>query len=71
MIPGHGSPQPTTSAIRGGIMQQQSMHHGVGQDGMGLGIGMTTPQPYGMQYNPYGQQHVYLSAQVQYLLLDV
>lgn len=65
MIPGHGSPQPTTSAVRG-IMQQQPMHHGVGQDGMGLGIGMTTPQPYGMQYNPYGQQqHVYLSAQVQ------
>ena len=66
MIPGHSSPQPATSAVRGGIMQQQQhMHHSVGQEGMGLGIGMSTPQPYGIQYNPYGQQqHVYLSAQV-------
>ena len=65
MIPGHGSPQPTTSAVRGGIMQQPPMHHGVGQDGMGLGIGLSAPQPYGVQYNPYGQQqHVYLTAQV-------
>src|SRR5436305_9625502 len=40
MPPGHGSPQPATSAVRGGMMQQQqqqSMQHGVGPDGMGLG----------------------------------
>lgn len=69
MPPNHGSPQPATSAIRGGMMQQQSMQHGVGPESMGLGIGMTTPQPYGVNYNPYGhQQQVYLSAQVLSLL---
>jgi hypothetical protein len=63
MIPNHGSPQPTTSALRGGVLQQQPMQHGVGQESMGLGIGMTTPQPYGLPYNPYGQhsQPVYLN----------
>jgi hypothetical protein len=59
MAPGHGSPQPATSSVRGGMMQQQ-MQHGVPPDGMGLGIGMTTPQPYGVNYNPYGHAPVYM-----------
>jgi transcription factor RLM1 len=59
MPPAHGSPQPATSAVRGGMLQQRSMQ----QDNMGLGMGISTPQPYGVNYNPYGHQQVYLTAQ--------
>lgn len=61
MVPGHGSPQPATGPLRGGVLQPPM--HGV-QDGMGLGIGMSTPQPYGVNYNPYGHQQVYITGQV-------
>ena len=60
MAPGHGSPQPATSAVRAGMMQQPPLQHGLGPDGMGLGIGMN-PQPYGVNYNPYGHQQVYIA----------
>ena len=42
-------------------MMGQGMQH----EAMGLGIGMNTPQPYGVgTYNPYSHQQVYLSSQV-------
>ena len=61
LAPSHGSPQPA-HAVRQGMMQPQQMQHGVSHDNMGLGIGVA-PQPYGMNYNPYGHP-VYISAQV-------
>ena len=41
------------------------MGQGMQHEAMGLGIGMNTPQPYGLgAYNPYSHQQVYLSSQV-------